>query len=266
MKMTWDSEAEKTLSRVPFFVRKRVRKKVEEEVAAAGRSRVTLADLEDSKRRHLKKLGEGVKGYSLEACFGSSGCQNAVVVSADLVSQLEDLLEKADLLTLLRSRLGERLKLHHQLRVTLADCPNSCSQPQIRDIGIIGQAQVLCEPEECIACGECEPVCDEAAILLQDGLLIGIDEELCVQCGACARVCPTDALTAAEGTYRLLVGGKLGRHPQLARELTRDLNSVQVLELVGDVIDYYKANSKNGERLGAVINRLGWEQFKDAVV
>ena len=30
MKMTWDSEAEKMLQRVPFFVRKRVRTKVEE--------------------------------------------------------------------------------------------------------------------------------------------------------------------------------------------------------------------------------------------
>ena len=266
MKMTWDSEAENRLRRVPFFVRKHVREKVEKEVAAAGRSCVTQADLENSKRRHLKKLSEGVKGYSLEVCFGSSGCQNAVVVSADLVSQLEDLLEKADLLTLLRSRLGERLKLHHQLRVTLSDCPNSCSQPQIRDIGIVGQAQILCEPEECIACGECEPVCDESAILLKDGFLVGIDEELCVQCGGCARVCPSDAITTPKGTYRVLVGGKLGRHPQLARELTKDLNSDQVLALVGDIIDYYKAKSKDGERLGAVINRLGWEEFKDAVL
>ena len=124
MKMTWDSEAEETLRRVPFFVRHRVRKKVEEEVAAAGRSRVTRTDLEESKRRQLKHLGQGVKGYSLEACFGSGGCDNAVVASADLVTNLESLLTEADLLSFLRSHLGDRLKLHHQLRVTVADCPN----------------------------------------------------------------------------------------------------------------------------------------------
>ncbi len=266
MEMSWDSEAEETLRKVPFFVRQRVRKKVEEEVAAAGRKRVTRTDLEESKRRHLKRLSDGVRGYTLEACFGSSGCDNAVVASADLVTDLESLLAKADLLTFLRSHLGDRLKLHHQLRVTVADCPNCCSQPQIKDIGIIGQAQIAWDAEECIACGECEAACEESATISKDGFLLGIDEELCVQCGACARVCSTDAITTAGGSYRVLVGGKLGRHPQLARELTRDLDVGQVLALVGVIVDFFKSNAKSGERLGAVINRVGWEEFKKGVL
>ena len=266
MKMTWDREAEESLRRVPFFVRQRVRKKVEDEVTAAGRKRVTRADLEKSKRRHLKRLGEGVKGYSLEACFGSSGCDNAVVASADLVSNLESLLEKADLLTFLRSHLGDRLKLHHQLRVTVADCPNCCSQPQIKDIGIIGQAQITWDTEECITCGECEVACEESAILLKDGVLVSIDEELCIQCGAGARVCPTDAISTTASTYKVLVGGKLGRHPQLAYELTTDLDVEQVLDLVGVIVGFYKSYAKSGERLGALINRIGWEQFREKVL
>jgi dissimilatory sulfite reductase (desulfoviridin) alpha/beta subunit len=266
MKMAWDREAEKMLGRVPFFVRTKVRKKVEEEVAAAGRNRVTKTDLEESKRNHLKRLSEGVKGYSVEACFGSSGCQNAVVSSADPVSNLESLLEGADLLSFLRSQLGDHVKLHHQLRVTLADCPNACSQPQIKDIGIIGQAQVACEPEECTACGECEAVCQEAAILLDDGFLISIEEDLCVECGACARVCPSSAISTTANNYRILVGGKLGRHPQLARDLTSNLDAEQVLDLVSGIVDFFKANAKSGERLGALINRVGWEEFRKAVL
>ena len=266
MKMTWDSEAEKMLRRVPFFVRQRVRAKVEEEVAAAGRRCVTKGDLEESKRRHLKNLSAGIKGYSLDACFGSSGCHNAVVASADLVSNLDELLEKGDLLTFLRSRLGERLKLHHQLRVTIADCPNSCSQPQIKDIGIIGQAQMDCNPHECTGCGECEAVCEESAIVLKDGFLVGIDEELCVECGACAQACPTDALSTSAATFRVLVGGKLGRHPQLARELSRDLHGDQVLALVSVIVDFYKFKANSGERLAALINRIGWEEFRSAVL
>jgi dissimilatory sulfite reductase (desulfoviridin) alpha/beta subunit len=266
MKMTWDSEAEKILRRVPFFVRTKVRKKVEEEVAAAGRNRVTKTDLEESKRNHLKRLSEGVKGFSVEACFGSSGCQNAVVTSADLVSNLESLLEEADLLSFLRSQLGDHVKLHHQLRVTLADCPNGCSQPQIKDIGIIGQAQVACEPEECTACGECEAVCQESAIILDDGFLVSIEEDLCVECGVCARVCPSSAISTTANSYRVLVGGKLGRHPQLARDLTNGLDAEQVLNLVGVIVNFYKANVKSGERLGALINRVGWEEFKESVL
>jgi dissimilatory sulfite reductase (desulfoviridin) alpha/beta subunit len=266
MTISWDSEAEKMLRRVPFFVRKRVRTKVEEEVAAAGRNRVTKTDLEESKRKHLKSLSEDIKGYSLDACFGSSGCHNAVVASADLVSNLENLLEKADLLAFLRSSLGERLKLHHQLRVTIADCPNSCSQPQIKDIGIIGQAELSCDPNECIGCGECEVVCEESAILLDDGFLVSIDEDLCVECGACARVCPNSTIDISANTYKILVGGKLGRHPQLARELTRSLDGDQVLALVGVIVDFFKSNAKSGERLGALINRVGWKEFENYVL
>ena len=266
MKITWTAEAERTLRRVPFFVRHRVRKKVEEEVAAAGRERVSLADLEASKRRHLETLSQAPKGYTVEACFGSSGCDNAVVASAELVLRLEELLEKADLLRFLRSELGERLKLHHQVRVTVADCPNCCSQPQIKDIGIIGQAKVTGKTEECTGCGECETVCEESAIQLKDGLLVGIDEEPCVQCGACARVCPTGALAKTTGNYKVLVGGKLGRHPQLARELASNLDSQQVLDLVERIITFYKSNSAGGERFGALINRIGWGEFSAAVL
>ena len=265
MKIIWDSEAEKMLRRVPFFVRKRVRTKVEEEVAAAGRNCVAAGDLEESKRKHLKSLSEGIKGFSLDACFGSSGCHNAVVASADLLFNLDSLLEKADLLTFLRSRLGDRLKLHHQLRVTIADCPNSCSQPHIKDIGIIGQAQMACNPQECMGCGECEASCEESAIVLNDGFVVSIDDKLCVQCGACAQICPTDSLSSTAGTFRVLVGGKLGRHPQLAQQLTRDLDGKQVLKLVGVIVDFFKANAKSGERLATVINRVGWEEFKKSV-
>jgi len=266
LKIGWDRDAEKLLRRVPFFVRHRVRRKVEEDVATAGRSRVTVADLEESKRRQLQWLSEGVKGYTLETCFGGSGCQNSVVDSAELVSRLEELLERADFLSFLRNHLGEKLKLHHQFRVTLADCPNSCSQPQIKDIGIIGEVEVRCQPEECTGCGECAAVCEESAVTLEDNRLVGIDCESCARCGACARACPTEALKSGRGSYRVLVGGKLGRHPQLARELATGLDGDQVLALVSRIVDVYKANAGKGGRLGAVVNRLGWGEFQATVV
>lgn len=266
MAIRWDRDAEQVLRRVPFFVRHRVRKKVEEDVLAAGRSRVTVADLEESKKRQLQRLSEGVKGYTLETCFGGSGCQNAVVVSLALVSRLEELLERADLLAFLRKHLDEKLKLHHQFRVTLADCPNSCSQPQIKDIGIIGEAEIACEPEACSGCGECAAVCEESAVTLWDDRLVGIDWKSCVRCGACARVCPTEALKADRGTYRVLVGGKLGRHPQLARELPRGLDADQVVALVSRIVEVYQAHARNGERLGAVMNRIGCDDFRARVL
>ena len=58
----------------------------------------------------------------------------------------------------------------------------------------------------------------------------------------------------------------MGRHPQLARELTRDLDGQQVLDLVGVIVDFFKANAKSGERFGALINRIGWDEFKESVL
>jgi anaerobic sulfite reductase subunit C len=266
MKVSWEPDAEKLLGRVPFFVRHRVRKKVEEEVAASGRAQVTVADLEESKKRHLQRLSEGVKGYTLETCFGGSGCQNAVVTSAELVPRLEQLLEQAGLLAFLRSRLGERLKLHHQFRVTVSDCPNACSQPQIKDVGIIGEAKMSCDPDACTGCGECAAVCEESAVILSEGRLLGIDPERCVCCGACARVCSPQALRNDGATYRVLVGGKLGRHPRLAVALARGLDTDQVVALVSRIVETYKANALSGERLGTIVNRLGWEEFQATVV
>jgi anaerobic sulfite reductase subunit C len=266
MKVSWAPDAEKLLGRVPFFVRHRVRKKVEEEVAAAGRTRVTVADLEESKRRHLQRLSEGVKGYTLETCFGGSGCQNAVVTSTELVPRLEQLLDQAGLLSFLRSRLGEKLKLHHQFRVTVSDCPNACSQPQIKDVGIIGEAEMSCDPDACTGCGECAAVCEESAVILSEGRLLGTDPKRCVRCGACAGVCAPQALRNDGATYRVLVGGKLGRHPQLAVELARGLDTDQVVALVSRIVKTYKTNALSGERLGTLVNRLGWEEFQATVV
>jgi anaerobic sulfite reductase subunit C len=266
MKVSWAPDAEKLLGRVPFFVRHRVRKKVEEEVAAGGRAQVTVADLEESKRRHLQRLSEGVKGYTLETCFGGSGCQNALVTSTELVPRLEQLLEQAGLLSFLRSRLGEKLKLHHQFRVTVSDCPNACSQPQIKDVGIIGEAEMSCDPDACTGCGECAAVCEESAVILNEGRLLGTDPERCVRCAACARVCPPQALRNDFATYRVLVGGKLGRHPQLAVELARGLDTDQVVALVSRIVEIYKANALSGERLGTIVKRLGWDGFREAVM
>jgi ferredoxin len=48
------------------------------------------------------------------------------------------------------------------------------------------------DPDECIACGACEPECPEEAISEGDGVYV-IDESLCKDCGACEEVCPVGA-------------------------------------------------------------------------
>ncbi|MCU0572954.1 MAG: PCP reductase family protein [Syntrophobacteraceae bacterium] len=49
--MKWTVEAEEAVARVPFFVRKRVRKRVEEEAARRGASVVLLKHVHDCQKR-----------------------------------------------------------------------------------------------------------------------------------------------------------------------------------------------------------------------
>jgi hypothetical protein len=61
--MDWTDEAEDAVKKVPFFVRKRVRARVEDQARAAGRKVVSLRNVKTARARFLAKMGETVKGY-----------------------------------------------------------------------------------------------------------------------------------------------------------------------------------------------------------
>ena len=134
------------------------------------------------------------------------------------MERIEVLFKQSDLLGFLNEQVEGDLKFHHEFRVTLADCPNACSQPQIKDIGIIGACTPRIGSEPCSQCEACVEACKEQAIALNDD---GpqIDFAACLQCGKCMQVCPTGTLEEGRKGYRVQLGGKLGRHPRLAREM-----------------------------------------------
>ena len=72
-------------------------------------------------------------------------------------------------------------------------------------------------------------------------------------------------LTGFEDGWMLSVGGNVGAQPRIGKEMTKGLNDDQALALVEKVLQYYKTNAKKGERLGALINRVGFDVLKAAV-
>ena len=58
--MKWDDEAEKALSRVPFFVRKRVKKRVEEDARSKGAGVVDMGHMNACRKRFLTKMEQEV--------------------------------------------------------------------------------------------------------------------------------------------------------------------------------------------------------------
>ncbi len=253
--MQWTDEAEAAIKKVPFFVRKKVRTRVEKPAADAGRSTVTMADVKAVRARYLSNMASEVKGYQLDTCFGPAGCPNRSAVSDSLHQKIEDLLKAEDLLSFLNTTVAGELKFHHEFRVTLADCPNACSQPQIKDIGIIGAALPMVTDQICTRCNACVDHCRESAVLIDDQKeSTDIDDGRCLACGKCIDACPTGTIALDKKGFRVQLGGKLGRHPQLAEELPGIYSEDAVVDVVRQCIRYYKANSRHGERFAEICN------------
>jgi len=258
--MKWTPEAEALLGRVPFFVRKTVRKRVEEEAERAGHTRVTPQDLRRAQQRYLNRMEDEVRGHRLETCFGPGGCPNRAVESECLVERLEAVLQEAGLLAFLKQHVDGPLRHHHELGISLADCPNACSRPQIQGIGLVGARFPERSSEPCSECGACVEACKEGAVVLE-GSPHGpaVDPAACVGCGACIVACPTGTLHEGRTGWRVLLGGKLGRHPRLAEELPGLYSEDEVLALVQKVLAAYKAHARHGERFSDLYARLGKE-------
>ena len=251
--MQWTPEAEEALGKVPFFVRQRARARVEQEVAQAGKSHVTLSDVRTARQRMISGMAAEVKGYQLELCFGPGGCPNPIMAATPLSERIEKVLREADLLGVLKSKGIRDLKHHHEFRVAIAECPNACSQVQIKDIGIIAAHRPQVGAEACSECNGCVTACREEAIHIDANPRPIIDAQRCVACGQCIPACPTHTLVSGVKGWRVQLGGKLGRHPQLARELPGIYDEATVTGIVSACLELYKTRDRGGERFGTVL-------------
>ena len=264
--MEWSAEAKQAVEKVPFFVRKRVRSRVEKETSMAGKSTVTLADVKATQARFLSGMRSDVKGYQIDGCFGSGGCTRQANRSGDLLEKVEAVLREADLLSFLKQEAGEDLKYHHNFRITFADCPNACSQPQIKDIGIIGACVPRISKVSCTLCEACVEACAEEAISIGPGIeRPAVDLAKCLKCGQCIGVCPTGTIQEESRGFRILLGGKLGRHPRLARELPRRYSADEVITVVKHCVEFYKRNSKGGQRFAEVLSDAPVHELEEFV-
>ena len=104
--MRWAKNAEEAIVKVPFFVRRRVKKKVEEEAERQHASQVTLEHVRTCQKKFLKNMEDEIKGHQLESCFGGSGCPNRIPTENDLSAILEDMLRSRGLKAFLKSRVN----------------------------------------------------------------------------------------------------------------------------------------------------------------
>lgn len=296
--MDWDREAAAAVERAPFFVRRMVRRKVEDYVAARGGTRVTLADVQSARqqlaggtapqmpappvdvadrdapqarptlevplseaelraveRLTQEKAGCDTRYYSVRACGAAAGCPLGVADCSGLADAFAARLAASGVESYLRSAIKGPVLTHHKFRVVLAACANNCSEPQIADFAVVAQARPVPGENECCDCGRCLEVCREGAIELRNGPCF--DYQLCHNCGRCEANCQTEAIGVAQRGYDVLVGGKLGRHARLATRILTMADEAAVLRAFDATLDFYLAEARGPERLGAVLARVG---------
>ncbi len=198
--------------------------------------------------------------HTLKVCRGAAQCPHAVL-GHDLTAELEGVIASSGWPEFLAG-MNRPIRHHHQFRMAVASCPNGCSQPHIADFGLIAFARIGVEPQRCSGCGHCVAVCAEKALRLED--TIQLDFSRCLGCAACARVCPEKALRVDETGYRVLLGGKLGRHPRLAHELGF-FSLPQALDILRNTLGILLEHHRPGLRLGDLIEKIGRAEFDQGV-
>jgi len=66
--------------------------------------------------------------------------------------------------------------------------------------------------------------------------------------------------------WTLVIGGSVGMNPRIAEELAANLSDEEALEKISQVVAYYEENAMKGERLDKMIDRLGFESVKAALL
>lgn len=113
----------------------------------------------------------------------------------------------------------------------------------------------------------------------QDSFFLGIklDERFCgrklpfkmiISVSGCARCCSEPhvrdiGIVASRKGYSVFVGGAAGARPRIGIKFAENLNEGEVLDTVARIIGVYEKKGRTPERLGAFIERVGLDKFKE---
>lgn len=165
-----------------------------------------------------------------------------------------------------------------KLKMALACCLNMCGAVHASDISVLGihrrpptvvhdMISTICEVTTTIA------ACPTGAIRqdLRDGQKsMKIVDDQCMYCGACYTACPNMPISdPLNDGVSIWVGGKCSNaksQPKFTKLAVPFLPNnpprwPEVVDAVKTIVNVYKENAKRYERVGEMIERIGWPKF-----
>ncbi len=234
-------------------------------------------------KEEVERMGFPVGGWgptlwSINSCTAYLTCTTAVLDAPSITKVLYDYL---------KPYFTGEITLPAKLRINVSGCPSACGgfTTDINLVGHYGDAPTydpdkikLCLPKsaKAIEAGhvpEVAEVCPTRAIRVYgkpDGS-VGLDiiREKCIACGRCRDVCDWIDFDESKAGVAVLVGGKAsntGRGPMPSYQVIPWVPAippdyVEIVAVVKKIIDVWRTNASEGERIGDWIGRVGMKKF-----
>lgn len=193
----------------------------------------------------------GPRIRNVTACPGAAECRFGIIETKELGKTLAEKYHNTEFPV--------------KIKFAVTGCPNACAKPYENDVGLMGIEKISINPGECDGCMMCSLTCKEKAITIESGKAV-LNQQRCVFCGNCIDACPKTLIIPETKGYLIIVGGKIGRHPQLGYPLTIVNDREELLGTMDRIVDWIKVHVRHGERFGSAINRTGLEEFRRDVL
>jgi sulfite reductase beta subunit len=237
-------------------------------------------------KEEVEKLGFLVGGWrntlwGINACTAFLTCQIGVADAVSLAKAIGDQL---------KPYFTGEIPLPAKLRVFVSGCPNACAGGTAMDISIIGvwgAAPIIREdilpvcippPKALARIPESKvfmvQVCPVGALRVKrvgEKFTLEIIEARCINCVRCKDNCDAFDYEPEEVGWGIIVGGRLsntGTGPRVGRMLIPWLPSnppryPEVVAVVKKIVEVWRQNARPGERIGDLIDRIGWARFAE---
>ena len=206
--------------------------------------------IEEAEKLGLRHGGTGQKVRPLIACKGTV-CLHGNIDTQEICRKLEGKYFGTD--------------TPHKCKIGVVGCANNCAKANINDIGILGRTVPQFKIDKCVGCGLCANSCRQKALKVIDKKIV-YDRDVCVDCGECVRVCKLGAAIAKEKGAEIFVGGRFGRGIRIGDSLGRIFKEEDIINQVDKIMDYYRNVGQKGERISAVMDRIGKDKFIEEVL